>query len=268
MQNAKKTQRGFSVHPDWVSALDNIRFVTVATTHPGNVGAIARVMKNTGLCHLHLVSSVDCGENTEAFPRASGAYEIVRDAQRTDCLEEALAGSVMSLGTSGRVGSKRIAKTPEQVIPEFMRKALTGPVACVFGRESKGLSNEELKLCTHHLIIPTCFEFASMNISHAAAIVGYEIFKAASKAIGFQAGKTRPAATETREAMFSHIEEVLLKAGFLQESNPLTMMRDIRRIFNSAELDDRDCNIIRGIFRKVDNLVRTASTKQPVIGSD
>ena len=118
-----------------------------------------------------------------------------------------------------------MAKTPEEAVPELLERALKGPVACVFGRESAGLSNEELKLCTHHMIVPTDKEFASMNVSHACGVVAAEIFKRACRPVGFQVRGFKPASLEEREAMFRHIQDVLIRAGFLPESDPLRMMR-------------------------------------------
>jgi len=134
-------------------------------------------------------------------------------------------------------------------------------VACVFGREARGLTNEEIKLCTHHMVVPTDAEFASMNIAHACAITAYEIFKRACRPRGVQMRKFQPASVEEREAMFQHIQTVLTRAGFLEKTGPLRMMRDIRRILNSAQMDNRDAKIIRGIFRKMGNMVRIADEK-------
>ena len=262
MKPSRKVQRGFSVHPDWADALKNVRIVLVGTTHAGNIGAVARAMKNMGLRNLTLVSSTPAGPETEAAPMASGAYDIVEHAQPATDLFEALAETLMAVGTSARLGGKRIsAEMPDQVIPRLMERARTGPVACVFGRESRGLTNEEMKLCTDHMIIPTDAEFASMNVAQAAAITAYEIFKVACRPVGFQASTLRPASVKVREDMYEHIESVLLQAGFLDRSNPLRMMRDLRRILNSAEMGDRDAKIIRGIFRKIDNMMRIAREK-------
>jgi tRNA (cytidine32/uridine32-2'-O)-methyltransferase len=266
MKPSKRVQRGFRVHPDQVAALRNVRIVLVGTTHPGNIGAVARVMKNMGLEKLTLVSSTYCGPDTEAEATSSGAYDIVENADSYSDLARALNDTVMAVGTSARLGGKRInALPPTEIIPELMERARSVPVAVVFGRESRGLTNEEMKLCTHHMIIPSDSEFASLNIAHAAAITGYEIFKIACRPVGFQAVKKNPASIKTREDMFAHVEKVLVKAGFLDRSNPLRMMRDLRRIFNSADIDDRDARIIRGVFRKVDNMIRTADEKVRIL---
>jgi tRNA (cytidine32/uridine32-2'-O)-methyltransferase len=262
MKPSRYVQRGFSVHPDWIAALENVRFVLVGTTHPGNIGAVARVMKNMGLRNLILVSSIDYGPHTEAFSMASGSYDLVEDARQVSDLGQALQDSVAVAGTSARLGGKRVSgRTPDDLVPVMMDHAFAGPVSFVFGRESRGLTNEELKLCTHHLIIPSDREFASMNLAQAAAVVAYEIFKNARRPVGFQAKRSEPASVKVREDMYSHIEGVLIRAGFLARSNPLRMMRDIRRILNSADMDDRDAKIIRGIFRKIGNMIRMADEK-------
>jgi TrmH family RNA methyltransferase len=262
MRPSKRAQRGFGVHPEWAEFLPNVHFVLSGVTHPGNIGAVARVMKNMALTNLNLVSSTYCGPDSDAYAMASGAYEIVEHARISDTLEQALKGCVMAVGTSARIGNKRSdARVPQEVIPELVQNARKGPVACVFGREARGLTNEELKLCTHLMIIPTDAEFASMNVAHAAAVAGYEIFRIMSRPIGFKARKRRPASLEKREEMFEHVEQVLIRSGFLDGTYPLRMMRDIRRILNSAELDDRDVKIIRGIFRTLGNMVRIADEK-------
>jgi TrmH family RNA methyltransferase len=219
-------------------------------------------MKNMGLRKLVLVSSTDCGIDSDAYAMASGAYDIVEQASRVNNLQEALQDCLMAVGTSARLGVKRIgARKPDLLIPELMERSQEGHTAIVFGRESRGLSNEEIKLCTHHMVIPTDAEFASMNIAHACVVTAYEIFKHACRPQGIQLRKYQPAAVEEREAMFEHIESVLIRATFLEESNPLRMMRDIRRIMNSAHMDDRDVRIIRGMFRKMGNMITVADRK-------
>lgn len=262
LKPSRQVQRGFTVHPDWRGALDNIRIVLVGTTHAGNIGAVARVMKNMGIEDLTLVSSTDCGPETEAAAMSSGAYDVVERASHFTELAEALDTAIMSVGTSGRLGGKRLSPlTPEQVIPELLERATTGPVACVFGRESRGLTNEELSLCTHHMIIPTDARFASMNVAHAVAVTCYEIFRRACRPAGFAVNTFRPASNARREEMYAHLESVLVRAGFLDRENPLRMMRELRRIFNSARMDDRDVTIVRGIFRKMGTMIRLADEK-------
>jgi tRNA (cytidine32/uridine32-2'-O)-methyltransferase len=262
MKPSRKIQRGFLAHPDWAAALSRVRIVMVGITHAGNIGAVARVMKNMGLQNLTLVSSTECGPDTEAFARSSGAYDVVERALRLDSLADALDDTVMAVGTSGRLGGKRVtAQPPEELVPDLMHMAMDGPVACVFGRESRGLTNEEITLCTHHMIIPTNAEFASMNVAHAVGVIAYEIFKTVCRPVNFQAKRTPPASVKTREDMYEHIQSVLVRAGFLDASNPLRMMRDIRRILNSAAMDDRDVKIFRGIFRRIENMMRVADER-------
>ncbi len=256
----RNVQRGFTIHEDWAPYINRIHVVLVHTTHPGNIGSVARVMKNMGLSNLILVCPTDCGPDSEAFSNASGAYDIIERARRVETLDKALEGMVMAVGTSARLGKKRTtARTPDELVPELLQKACLGDVACVFGRESSGLTNDEIKLCTDHLIIPSDESFASLNIAHAVAIIAYEIFKASSRSVGYRVRHFIPATVSSREQMYEHIQSVLLSAGFLDESNPQRMMREIRRILNTAPLDERDVAIIRGMFRKIQNHVRRLS---------
>jgi tRNA (cytidine32/uridine32-2'-O)-methyltransferase len=258
----KSIQRGFSIHPSRKNTLANIEFVMVGTTHAGNIGSVARIMRNTALCNLSIVSSLDVDPDTDAYAMSSGAYSIIQRALRFDSLEEALSLSTMAVGTSGRLSSKRVyAKTPDELVPEMVDHAEKGKVSIVFGRESRGLTNDELKLCTHHLIIPTDADFASMNVAVAAGIVAYELFRYCCRPVGFQTKKFKAAPIQSKEQMFSHIEEVLVNTGFAQPSNALRMMREIRRILNSAQMDNRDVAIFRGIFRKIANTLRILNTK-------
>lgn len=262
MNQSGNVQRGFSVSGQFVGALRNIKIVLVGTTHAGNIGATARVMKNMGLEKLRLVASTDCGPNTEAKSMSSGAYEIVENALFFESLENALEDTVMSVATSGRLGSKRTSsRTPEELASEILRMSQMGEVAIVFGRESRGLTNEEFTLCDHHMIIPTDSRFASMNLAQSVAVTAYEIFKAACKPVGFQVDRFKPVDSRTREDMYAHIETVLIRSGFLNISNPLRMMREIRRILDSARLDSRDAKIIRGVFRKIDGMIRISDNK-------
>ena len=262
MQPSRNVQRGFSVNEQFVGPLKNVKIVLVGTTHAGNIGATARVMKNMGLEKLTLVGSTDCGPNSEAKSMSSGAYEIIENAFFCNSLEEALSDTVMSVATSGRLGSKRTSSlTPEELTPEILKMCQLGNVAIVFGRESRGLTNREFTLCDHHMIIQTDSRFASMNLAQSVAVTAYEIFKAVCRPVGFQVDRFNPVDSKVREDMYVHIESVLLRSAFLNASNPLRMMREIRRILDSARLDERDAKIIRGVFRKIDGMIRIADKK-------
>ncbi len=262
MRPSRNVQRGFSVNEQFLGPMRNVKIVLVGTTHAGNIGATARVMKNMGLEKLTLVASTNCGPDSEAKSMSSGAYEIVENAFFCNSLEDALAETVMSVATSGRLGSKRTSSlTPEELAPEMLKMSQLGDVAIVFGRESRGLTNSEFALCDHHMIIPTDSRFASMNLAQSVAVAAYEIFKVVCKPVGFQVDRFKPVDSKMREDMYGHIESVLLRSAFLNTRNPLRMMREIRRILDSARLDDRDAKIIRGVFRKIDGMIRMADNK-------
>lgn len=188
---------------------------------------------------------------------SSGAYDLIERAERFSSPVEALSDVVMAAAATSRLGRKRSAPlTAAEAAPLMLETARLGKVACVFGRESRGLTNEEIKLCTHTMIIPTYAEFASMNLAQSCAVVCYEMFKIASKPVGFQLRQGQPASVGELEGMFAHIETALAKTGFLQPWNHAEMMRDLRRIFQRASPDEREVRIIRGVFRKMVNRIR------------
>ena len=152
----------------------NVRVVLVEPTHPGNIGSVARAMKTMGFSELVLVAP-KIFPSQEADALASNALDILQSAHVVETFNAALEGCIFVIGTSAR--SRTIPwplSTPQVLAPEIIRKAQQGTVALVFGRESKGLSNEELAKCHHHLCIPTHAEYTSLNLAQAVQIVLYE----------------------------------------------------------------------------------------------
>ncbi|WP_286977437.1 RNA methyltransferase, partial [Pseudomonas sp.] len=156
--------------------LDNIRVVLVNTSHPGNIGGAARAMKNMGLSRLVLVDPIDFPSG-DAVARASGATDILDNAQIVGTLEEALVGCTLVLGTSAR--DRRIPwplLDPRECGVTSCEQALQGgEVALVFGREYAGLTNEELQRCQFHVHIPSNPDFSSLNLAAAVQVLAYEV---------------------------------------------------------------------------------------------
>ena len=148
----------------------SIRIVLVGTTHPGNIGAVARAMKNMGLSDLRLVSP-KYFPHEEATARASGASDILELAVVTETLAEALEGCVYVAGASAR--SRTInwpCMGPRDCAERLIRESANGDVACVFGPEKTGLHNDDLDLCHTLLTIPTDPGFSSLNLAMARTL--------------------------------------------------------------------------------------------------
>ena len=151
-------------------SLNNIRIVLINTFHPGNIGAAARALKNMGLTNLYLVDPVDF-PHTEADSRAAGAQDVLANAKVVSTLDEAIHDCQLVIGTSAR---NRTFDLPLLDARESATKILSessqGNIAILFGRESKGLLNEELSLCNFHMFIPSNPDYPVLNISQAIQI--------------------------------------------------------------------------------------------------
>jgi len=227
---------------------DNVRIVLVETTHPGNIGAAARAMKNMGLSQLYLVRPQRFPD-AEATARAAGADDLLARAVVCDDLDEALTGCGMIVGASARA---RKISWP-QLDPRAAAARLAsagGEAAVVFGREHAGLTNEELDRCTYLLTIPTVPEFSSLNVAAAVQVVSYELRMATAPPS--PADQPHLATADQRERFYQHLEQVLLDLEFLDPANPKHLMRRLRRLFNRVELDENEVHILRGILTAVE----------------
>jgi len=237
--------------------MPQLQIVLVETTHPGNIGACARAMLNMGLTQLVLVNP-QCRVDEVAVARASGALQVLDDCRIVPDLATAVQGSQLVIGTSAR---DRSLQWP-QIEPRQMGEVL-GPLAeeetasMVFGRESTGLSNEELDLCHYRLHIPCNPDFSSLNVAAAVQVISYEwnLFRSSvaqpepeqDPAENKKTGD-RPARSEDIEHFFSHLQNSLVESGFLDQANPRLMMRRLRRLFMRAHLTRNEVSILRGIL--------------------
>jgi tRNA (cytidine32/uridine32-2'-O)-methyltransferase len=237
----------------------SIRIVLVGTTHPGNIGAVARAMKNMGLTDLALVEP-RYFPHEEATTRASGAHDLLENAMITETLEEAIADCVYVAGASAR---PRALNWPfldcRDAAARLIRESAGGTVAAVFGPEKAGLSNSDLDHCDTLLTIPTNPDFSSLNLAMAVQVLTYEIRSAqADKQPEYEADA--PLATgEELERFYTHLEQVLTDVNFLDPDNPRLLMRRLRRLFIRARPDKNEVNILRGFLTSVDRMRKNHS---------
>lgn len=233
----------------------DIRIVLVGTTHPGNIGAVARAMKNMGLADLGLVAP-RYFPHPEASARASGADDILEHAAVYDDLAAAVADCVYVAGASAR---SRAINWPcldaRDAAARLVAESANGRVAAVFGPEKTGLSNADLDLCDSLLSIPSNPAFSSLNLAMAVQVVTYEIRAAgAEKPPGYE--PDAPLATSKElENFYEHLEQSLLALGFLDPDNPRHLMRRLRRLFVRARPDKNEVNILRGILAAIDRAI-------------
>ena len=235
----------------------SVRIVLVGTTHPGNIGAVARAMKNMGLSDLALVAPRHF-PHEDATARASGADDILANAMVVDTLEEAVADCGYVAGASAR--SRTIgwpSMMPRECAVRLVDESEHGKVAAVFGPEKSGLTNEHLDLCHTLLTIPTDPGFASLNLAMAVQVLTYElrvtaIEKGDAAPIQDKPSDVPPATSEELEYFYSHLEKVLIASRFLDPDNPRMLMRRLRKLFFRATPDRDEINILRGILTSLD----------------
>lgn len=231
----------------------SVRIVLVGTTHPGNIGAVARAMKNMGLNDLALVNP-RYFPHEDATARASGATDILDSAKLCTDLKAALTDVVYAVGTSAR--SRSISwptYNPRDCAGQLLQESEQGTVAVVFGPEKTGLHNDDLDLCHALLTIPTNPDFSSLNLAMAVQVLSYEIRIAgmASEGLRFDA-EASPATGDEMEHLYSHLEQVMTDIGFLVPDNPRHLMRRLRRLFIRARPDKNEVNILRGLLSAVE----------------
>jgi tRNA (cytidine32/uridine32-2'-O)-methyltransferase len=204
-----------------------VRIVLVGTTHPGNIGAAARAMRTMGLDRLSLVAR----GNSRARRRPRAPRARMRAGRRRVCatLEEALADCryVRSAPAPGCAACRGRSLSPREAAPRLLAETAHGEVAVVFGRESSGLSNDELACCHALLHIPTDPGFSSLNLAMAVQVVAYELRLAMldGAAPAPAAERLDPLATvEDVERFYAHLERTLVDAGFLNPENPRHLM--------------------------------------------
>ena len=231
-----------------------IRVVMVETTHPGNIGAVARVMKNMCLSSLYLVKPRTF-PSEEAIARSSGAVDVLENAVVTQSLEEAVADCVLVVGTSARQRSVNWpVDTPRESAERLVSVATDEkPVALVFGRESSGLTNEELDLCQYLVHIPSNPEYSSLNVAMAAQVLTYEILLAHQQQEvtekSAQTEEVSPQLTSGQmQHFYRHLEQALVDIDFMDMRQSEKLMRRLKRLFFRADPSEDEMNILRGIL--------------------
>jgi len=237
--------------------LPNIRVVLVETSHTGNIGSAARAMKTMGLSNLYLVNPLT-KPDSQAIALSAGASDIIGNATIVDSLDEALAGCGLVVGTSAR--SRTLPwpmLEPRECGVKCVEASEHAPVALLFGRERVGLTNEELQKCHFHVIIPANPEYSSLNLAMAVQIIAYEIriaFLANQKALApaHEENSSYPMADEL-ERFYQHLEQVLIRTGFIRQAHPGQVMNKLRRLFVRARPESQELHILRGILTSIEH---------------
>ncbi|NNF16740.1 MAG: tRNA (cytosine(32)/uridine(32)-2'-O)-methyltransferase TrmJ [Gammaproteobacteria bacterium] len=232
-----------------------IRIVLVGTSHPGNVGAVARAMKTMCLSQLVLVRPRQF-PHADATAMASGADDVLMNARLCDSLEDAVADCSLCFGASARLRSLPWPlESPRAAARKILNESASHPVALVFGRERSGLTNDELALCHALVHIPANPDYSSLNLAMAVQILCYELLMLSRDSVAattMTQPAEAPANAEQMNYFYQHLQKVMISTEFLDPDAPRHLMRRIRRIFGRARPDQTELNILRGILSAVE----------------
>lgn len=235
--------------------LNQIQIILVETSHSGNIGSTARALKTMGMNHLRLVSPKQPIDE-QAIALAAGAKDVLDNAQIYETFDDAIADCQLVIGTSARLRHLQNSLIEPRKCGEIaMQRAEQGKVAVVFGRERVGLTNEELLKCHYHLHFPTNPDYGSLNLAMAVQLACYEIRMAW---LNLQNNpQITPLAdypsAEALEHFFQHTEQLYKKLGFIRNE---AVMLKLRRLYQRAELETNELNLLRGMLTAVEKYQR------------
>ena len=240
-----------------------IRIILVSPREAGNVGAVARAMKNFGLAELWIV-----GEHPELLPVsgwwASGADDVLASAHFAPTLIDAVGDAQFTVATTSMRGrTSPVTFTPRTLAAKVASLPSDQIVALVFGREDSGLTREELMLCQHTAAIPTNDQFPTMNLAQSLCVFAYELSQIERAPLE----RSRAKAADV-ERLHQRARELLLEVGFLHANNPDRVYDDLRAMMARADLDEREVTIALGIIRQIEWKVRSSpSSREPGSGT-
>jgi TrmH family RNA methyltransferase len=261
-------QAGPEQIPDEVrAALDGIVVVLWETQDHVNIAGTIRAMKNFGLTRLRLVSPA-LWDPWRIEGIAHGTQDVVERAELFVSLESAVADCQYVVGMTARARrAKRAVARPREIAPELLSRARqasaegAGPVALLFGREDKGLSNEALDLCHRTCIIPTNPEHASLNLAQAVLVMCYELWMAAAgegQAFRPPRRTAPPPSVELLEVLFADLERALWAIDFFKTRNTEVVMRTLRELVRRADVDAREAGFLRAIAIEIVKYLKRA----------
>ena len=232
---------------------ENIRIVLVNTAHPGNIGGAARAMKNMGLAELYLVQPREYPA-PRAVWRAAGARDVLANATIVESVDEAIADCGLVVGTSAR--ERRIPwplLNPRECGEKTFQEAASHKVALLFGREDRGLTNDELQKCHYHVHIPSNPEYSSLNLATAVQVLAYEVRMAS---LADEQGNLPPLTDWDQppvtagdlEYFHEHLAETMADLKFYDPENPKQLITRMRRLFNRVRMDEMEVSILRGLL--------------------
>jgi TrmH family RNA methyltransferase len=226
-----------------------VRIVLIDPSHPGNIGSVARAMKNMALSDLVLVRPRSF-PHAEADALAAGADDILAGARIVGSVAAGISDCGFIAGTTSRPRSYYWEfTTPRDVAARIVASPAENRVALLFGSERYGLATEDLNHCNVLVRIPANPEYCSLNLAMSVQLIAYEIFMARAQPHSHTQLEMPLAASGDVEHFYAHLHQVLNEIDFEDRTGHL--MERLRRLFNRAQLDRNELNIMRGILSAV-----------------
>ena len=234
-----------------------VQIVLVETSHPGNIGSVARAMKNMGLSRLALINPKKFPHD-EATALAGNAGDVLEKAKIFGSIKEAVKNSKIIFATSAR---ERTIEWPVASVKDAAQEinqlaAENIEVSILFGREDRGLTNEELQLSNKHLIIPADPEYPVLNIAMSTQVVCYELYQAShNEPIGPWQDFPEYTSQELQH-LIDHFTETVFKLDLIDPKNPKQILTRMERMFRRLYPDQMEGNFLRGFLKAVNNKIK------------
>lgn len=235
------------------AVLDNIAFVVVKPVYLGNIGAVARAMKNFALSDLRLIAPPKNYKDAEARKMAVGAFDILKNAAVFDCLEDALKDIAVSIGTTSGKQRKLMPVPLSQISQTVLQSAVNNKVAFILGDERDGLRQEDLNRCHHIVTIPTDEALPSLNLAQAACIIGYEISRLGNCfANSNSTASSEPLSTGANDDELLHLFGQLSDSvNFSRSFNRQIVQTEFRQIWQRTKPTKREADLLKGILIRI-----------------
>lgn len=234
-----------------------INIVLVETSHPGNIGSVARAMKTMGLCRLSLVNPKKY-PSAEAEALSGNAEDVLANATVYSSIEDAIKESTFVYATSSR---NRTIQWPtvnaEEGASMVCDQTHSGKeVSILFGREDRGLTNEELQLANTHIEIPANPEYPVLNLAMSAQIVAYEILKASSNTDSREWQDYPEVDSANLQMLIDHFIETSVNAGVINRDRPAKIISRIKRMFSRLHPDEMETSFMRGFLSAINKKIK------------
>ena len=238
---------------NYFNALKKVRIVLCNTSHPGNIGSVARAMKNMGLIDLYLVNPKDF-PSEQSLAKAAGASDILDNVKVVKNIDEALVGTTFCVGTTCRHRVLTPEKLPCKDVMNKINEELLGQeggVALIFGNERNGLTANEMGKCNAMSWVPCSPMYPSLNLSHAVQIFCYELFQTVNTVDESFSEINQHGRYEDLEYFLTTLETVMIKSGYTKRRGEGRVKERMQRLFRRARIEKEELDILLGFLKSV-----------------